>query len=153
MTYRGKVLTLFTLLIISNLSTYKTPYIFSKVLTSLVINNLSAYTIVNGAATLQLASPDAAEPEGKEAENAKGTINQTPPQRNPAKAAKNECIGNDQGAGYQAEIEQPAVTDGVAQGANKGDGDYKMPERQPVCAVKKEWILGLGLSEGGVDAG
>ena len=47
MTHRGKVLTLFTLLKINNLSAYTTPYIFCKVLTSLVINDLSVYINVN----------------------------------------------------------------------------------------------------------
>ena len=46
--YRGKVFTKSTLLIINNLSVYKSPYIFSKVFTSLIANNLSVYIIVNG---------------------------------------------------------------------------------------------------------
>jgi len=45
-TYRGKVSTVSTLLMINNLSVYKSPYIFSKVSTSLGINNLSVYTNV-----------------------------------------------------------------------------------------------------------
>jgi hypothetical protein len=46
--YHLKVSTVSTLLIINNLSVYKTPYIFCEVFTSLVINNLSVYTIVKG---------------------------------------------------------------------------------------------------------
>ncbi len=45
--YRGKVLTLFTSLVINNLSAYKTPYTFLKVFTPLRFNNVNAYTIVN----------------------------------------------------------------------------------------------------------
>jgi len=44
--HRGKVSTVSTLLIINNLSVYKSPYIFSKVSTSLGINDLSVYTNV-----------------------------------------------------------------------------------------------------------
>jgi hypothetical protein len=36
-----------TLLIINNLSVYKSPYIFCKVFTSLAVNDLSVYIIVN----------------------------------------------------------------------------------------------------------
>ena len=43
-----KVLTLLTVLIFNGLSPYKTPYNFWKVLTSLMANDLSPYTIVNG---------------------------------------------------------------------------------------------------------
>ncbi len=39
MAYRGKPLTLLTSLVINNLSPYKTPYIFFKVLTSLILND------------------------------------------------------------------------------------------------------------------
>jgi hypothetical protein len=39
--YRGKVSTLSTVLIISNLSVYKTVYKFLKVSTSLIANDLS----------------------------------------------------------------------------------------------------------------
>jgi hypothetical protein len=45
--YRGKVTTLTTLLIISNLSHYKSHYTFSKVTTPLAINDLSHYINVN----------------------------------------------------------------------------------------------------------
>jgi hypothetical protein len=47
-TYRGKVLALFTLFKINNLSVYTKPYIFCKVFTSLIINDLSVYINVNG---------------------------------------------------------------------------------------------------------
>ena len=47
MTHRGKVLTLFTLFKINNLSAYTSPYIFWRVFTSLAVNNLSAYINVN----------------------------------------------------------------------------------------------------------
>ena len=43
MTHRGKVFTVFTLLIINNLSVYTTPYIFCKWFTSLAVNDLSVY--------------------------------------------------------------------------------------------------------------
>jgi hypothetical protein len=43
MAYRGKVSTVFTLLIINNLSVYTIPYIFLKVSTSLAVNYLSVY--------------------------------------------------------------------------------------------------------------
>jgi hypothetical protein len=48
--YRGKVSTLSTVLIISNLSVYKTVYKFLKVSTSLIANDLSVNINVNGAA-------------------------------------------------------------------------------------------------------
>jgi hypothetical protein len=41
--YRGKVSTVSTLLIINNLSVYKSPYIFSKVSTWLGVRDLSVY--------------------------------------------------------------------------------------------------------------
>jgi hypothetical protein len=44
--YRGKVATLATLLIINNLSGYKTGYTFGKVATSLAVKDLSGYTNV-----------------------------------------------------------------------------------------------------------
>ena len=46
-TYRGKVSTVSTLLIINNLSVYTSPYIFCKVSTSLLVNDLSVYINVN----------------------------------------------------------------------------------------------------------
>jgi hypothetical protein len=46
-TYRGKVSTVSTLLNINNLSVYTTPYIFSKVFTSLRAKDLSVYINVN----------------------------------------------------------------------------------------------------------
>lgn len=42
---RIKVLTLFTMLNINNLSPYKTPYIFFKTFTSLMANNLKPYIL------------------------------------------------------------------------------------------------------------
>jgi hypothetical protein len=45
--YRGKVVTVFTLFRINNLSVYTKHYIFCKVFTSLAVKGLSVYIIVN----------------------------------------------------------------------------------------------------------
>jgi hypothetical protein len=64
-TYRGKVLTLLTSLLINDLSPYTTPYIFRKALTSLMVNDLSPYINVNVVpvfASFGAAPPGGAEP-------------------------------------------------------------------------------------------
>ncbi|HUE36499.1 MAG TPA: hypothetical protein VMO20_03850 [Candidatus Acidoferrum sp.] len=45
--YRGKVFTVFTVLINNNLSVHTSPYIFCRLFTSLAANGLSVYINVN----------------------------------------------------------------------------------------------------------
>src|ERR1700679_423832 len=85
---------------------------------------------------LQLRRPFAAEQHRHEAEDAEGAIDQAPPEGDAAQTAEGEGEGDDEDAGDRAEIEQPLVADGVAQGANKDEGDDEMAEGQPVGAVK-----------------
>lgn len=96
---------------------------------------------------LQLTGPCAAEPKRNETEHAEGTINQSPPERNPAQRAEHERVGNHQYAGDEAEVKKPAVADGVAQCADENQRDDEMPERQPVRAIKKKCVLRLRLCQ------
>ena len=47
---------------------------------------------------------------------------------------------NDRDAGDQAELEDPFVADGVAQGAEKGNGEDKVRKGEPVGSVGEEWV-------------
>ena len=100
----------------------------------------------------QFTCPLAAEPKRNETKHAEGTINQPPPDWNSAQPAEHERIGNHQHTGDQPEVKQPAVADGVAQRADENQRDDKMPERQPVRAVKKKRMLRLRLRQRITDA-
>src|SRR5690348_3583578 len=101
---------------------------------------------------LQFAGPLAAKPEGDKSQNAERTVNQPPPERNAAQAAKHQRVGNHQHAGEQAKIKQPTVAKGVAQSTHESQRDNEMPERQPVGAVEKKRILFLSLGQSTLNA-
>ena len=65
----------------------------------------------------------------------------------PRKPAEHQRIGNDEHTGNQSEVKEPAIADGVAQGADEGNRNDKMSKRQPVRAVEKKWMLRLCLRQ------
>lgn len=74
-------------------------------------------------------------------EDAEAAVDETPGEGNAADWAGDEGEGNDRDAGDDAELEDPLVADGVAQGAEEGDGEDKVREGQPVGSVGEEWVV------------
>ncbi len=92
-----------------------------------------------------------AEKKRNAAEDAKAAIDETPRKWNAADGAGNERERDDSGARDEAEVEEPAVADGIAIWSDEGDGDNEMCEGEPVCAVGEEGILAIRDGLRGVD--
>ena len=93
----------------------------------------------------------AREVERDDADDSEGAIEEAPPEGDAADTAKDEGVGNDEKAGDDAEIDNPEVADGIAERADKSDGDDEMAEGEPVGAVEKEGIAGVAIEDAGVD--
>ena len=82
-----------------------------------------------------------AEIEWNGTQDAKGTIDQPPPERNAAQVPEHQRPRDDERAGDQPEINQPTVPHRVTPGANERDRDDDVSEGQPVGAVEQRRVL------------
>ena len=96
---------------------------------------------------------DAAEADekGDGSEDAEAAVDETPGEGNASERAGDEGEGNDCDAGDDAELKDPLVADGVAQGAEEGNGEDKVREGQPVGSVGEERVVEAGVEESGVN--
>jgi hypothetical protein len=85
-------------------------------------------------------------------EDAETAVDETPEQRDATERAGDQSEGNDRDAGDYAELKNPLVADGVAQGPNERDGKNKMGEGEPVGSIGEEWIAKAVIVEGVMDS-
>ena len=86
-------------------------------------------------------------------EDAETAVNETPEQRDATERAGDESEGNDRDAGDYAELKNPPVADGVAQGADERDCKNKMGEGKPVGSIGEERVAKGVIVEGVMDCG
>lgn len=86
------------------------------------------------------------------ADNAEAAIDEAPVERDAADGACDECEKEDAGRVDESPRDDPLVADGIEPWADEGDGDDDVGEGEPVGAVGEEWIAGVGVGEGVVDA-
>jgi hypothetical protein len=85
-------------------------------------------------------------------EDAETAVDETPEQRDATERAGDQSEGNDSDAGDYAELKNPLVADGVAQGADERDCKNKMSEGEPVGSIGEEWIAKAVVVEGVMDS-
>jgi len=89
---------------------------------------------------------------GDGTEDAEAAVDETPGEGDASEWSGDEGQGNDCDAGDDAELKDPLVADGVAQGAEEGDGEDEVGEGQPVGSVGEEGVMEVGVEERGVNS-
>jgi hypothetical protein len=74
-------------------------------------------------------------------EDAKAAVDETPAQGDASELARDKGEGNDCDAGDDAELEDPLVADGIAPGAEEGNGKDKVREAKPVGSIGEKWVI------------
>ena len=88
------------------------------------------------------------EEQGDGAAEAEAAIAQAPEERDAADGAGDERKGKHTGTGDEAELEEPAVADGVASGADEGGREDEVGEGEPVCAVGEIGVVAACVDQG-----
>lgn len=109
-------------------------------------------SILSGGSVFDLADVAEAEEERDDADDAEAAVDCAPVGRNSADGAGDEGEWNDSDAGDDSELKNPLVAHGIAERAEKRDGDDEMSEGQPVRAVGHEGIVAVGIDDSVVNA-
>jgi len=74
-------------------------------------------------------------------EDAETAINEPPRHRNPAYISGNEGERDHTGTGNETEGDHPLVADRIPIRTNEGNRNHQVGERQPICTIRKEWVM------------
>src|SRR5207248_5132377 len=81
-----------------------------------------------------------------QADNAKRTIDQSPPKRNAAEITDNKCEGNYEHASDRAKLDYPFIFYGIFVRADKGYCKNNVGKGEPVISIKQERIFFFCIS-------
>jgi hypothetical protein len=87
-----------------------------------------------------------------DSEDAETAVDQTPEQGDATERTGDQSEGNDRDAGDYAELKNPLVADGVAQGAEERDCKNEMGEGEPVGSIGEKWVAKAVIVEGVMDS-
>jgi hypothetical protein len=87
-----------------------------------------------------------------DSEDAETAVDQTPEQGDATERTGDQSKGNDRDAGDYAELKNPLVADGVAQGAEERDCKNEMGEGEPVGSIGEKWVAKAVIVEGVMDS-
>jgi hypothetical protein len=91
--------------------------------------------------TLQVFDSVEADEERDGPEDPEAAVDETPGQGDASELARDKGEQNDCDAGDDAELEDPFVADGIAPGAEEGNGKDKVREAKPVGSIGEKWVV------------
>ena len=91
--------------------------------------------------TLQVFDAIEADDKRDDSEDPEAAVDETPGQGDASELARDKGERNDCDAGDDAELEDPLVADGIAPGAEEGNGKDKVREAKPVGSIGEKWVV------------